>query len=104
MESLAQPSSAHHFCQVSALPEPPPPQGGSRESGGLGGVFRIRSPRAASQQCVGLPGATRGAHKRKLVARRCEDLQANGTHPVPLRLNPVSPRSRLAPGSWPLGR
>ena len=46
----------------------------------------------------------RGGHtERKLVARRCEDLQANGTHPVPPRLNPVSPRSRRAPGSWPLG-
>lgn len=65
MESLAQPSSAHHFCQVSALPEPPPPRGGSRESGGLGGVFRIRSPRAASQQYVELPRPTRGAHREK---------------------------------------
>ena len=40
----------------------------------------------------------RGGHtERKLVARRCEDSQANGTHPVPPRLNPVSPRSRRAP-------
>lgn len=75
MESLAQPSSAHHFCQVSALPEPPLPRGGSRESGGLGGVFRIRSPRAASQQCVEHLRPTRGHTERKLVARRCEDLR-----------------------------